>query len=372
MKPLYRQLKDRHKKLSHIHDHLGHFESDELTDGILAHLGIDLSPMEMGTGMTSTSIIPYFIPRADFPSSDDILRMSLDIRRRYDCILEHGHILDRRRSDSQEELEEDTQSERTLFPIKLIDTFFNYMHSFDPARKSFWRLGWRSCYGWMRHIPGPDSPRHCSHRGKIEHSQCDSSGIGQNICRREQSIKLHPELSDAEYDSNKEDSIPVTFRTCASHGAHWATISKIGKRRPFVMEVLFLIDWILYGMETQIKELSELPDGGKVENFNHILPRLAVFFDDEGLARVIYAYFDGKLKVQFTEALDFSGLEKTPPPGGMYKDVLEQSKYHEKMDMLLKWAWPIVQGDTSKENLLPGLGIDIEDEDGDADADGYV
>jgi len=86
-------------------------------------------------------------------------------------------------------------------------------------------------------------------------------------------------------------------------------------------------------------------------------------FDNKGCARVIYAYFDGKLRVQFTQALDFAFLKNIPVSGEKVMDAIDRCKYYEMVDMLLKWAWPIVRGgSTSKDVLLTTIEEDERSE----------
>lgn len=78
-------------------------------------------------------------------------------------------------------------------------------------------------------------------------------------------------------------------------------------------------------------------------------------WDFYGHCRLLYAYFDGsKLKVQFTEVLDFARFAVEPPPEMNYLDIIDLSEYYDTMDKMLKWAWPVVQGDTSKRRLENG------------------
>lgn len=74
--------------------------------------------------------------------------------------------------------------------------------------------------------------------------------------------------------------------------------------------------------------------------------------DQVGYYRLLYAYFDGsRLKVQFTRVLDFSGMAVEPPAGKNYLDIINLPKYYDTMDKVLKWAWPVVQGDTGQGGL---------------------
>ena len=63
--------------------------------------------------------------------------------------------------------------------------------------------------------------------------------------------------------------------------------------------------------------------------------------------RVLYAYFDGeKLKVQFTPTVKFEEMVMIPPPGVKYLDHVDLDEYRRKMDLVLKWVWPVIKGDS--------------------------
>ncbi|KAJ6114953.1 hypothetical protein N7486_000731 [Penicillium sp. IBT 16267x] len=125
---------------------------------------------------------------------------------------------------------------------------------------------------------------------------------------------------------------------------------------PSVTELIVLVKLILHGVVRQIEELKQLQSKG-LEHFHHILPRLIIALDEYCHARVLYAYFDDeKLKVQFTSALDFEKFDfeqfrrkKRLSPGIKYIDSMDWSKYHDMMDKLLKWMWPVVQGELTEE-----------------------
>lgn len=75
-------------------------------------------------------------------------------------------------------------------------------------------------------------------------------------------------------------------------------------------------------------------------------------YDLHGHCRLLYAYFDGRrVKVQFTGVLDFSRMAVEAPSGTNLLDLIDLSEYYDTMDKLLKWAWPVLQGDTSQEGL---------------------
>ncbi|KAJ6114744.1 hypothetical protein N7486_000522 [Penicillium sp. IBT 16267x] len=64
-----------------------------------------------------------------------------------------------------------------------------------------------------------------------------------------------------------------------------------------------------------------------------------------------YGWLAGVLKIQFTELVDFAPFAVRPPPNMDYLDLIDLSQYDDKLDKMLKWAWPVIQGHTGKEGL---------------------
>lgn len=73
---------------------------------------------------------------------------------------------------------------------------------------------------------------------------------------------------------------------------------------------------------------------------------MVISFLPDARVRVLHGYFDnGRLKVAYTQALNFDAED-----------------YTDKMDVLLQWAWPLTEGDTTKPIPLPTIEDDEEDE----------
>lgn len=73
---------------------------------------------------------------------------------------------------------------------------------------------------------------------------------------------------------------------------------------------------------------------------------MVISFLPDARVRVLHGYFDnGQLKVAYTQALNFDAED-----------------YADKMDVLLQWAWPLTDGDTTKPIPLPTIEDDEEDE----------
>lgn len=67
--------------------------------------------------------------------------------------------------------------------------------------------------------------------------------------------------------------------------------------------------------------------------------------------RLLYAYCDGRLRVHFTGVLDVTPFAVELAPEKDYLDIIDLPKYYDTIDKMLKWAWPVVRGDTSKRRL---------------------
>lgn len=73
---------------------------------------------------------------------------------------------------------------------------------------------------------------------------------------------------------------------------------------------------------------------------------MVISFLPDARVRVLHGYFDnGRLKVAYTPALNFDAED-----------------YADKIDVLLQWAWPLTDGDTTKPIPLPTIEDDEEDE----------
>lgn len=68
--------------------------------------------------------------------------------------------------------------------------------------------------------------------------------------------------------------------------------------------------------------------------------------DKFGGCRMFQSYFDGKLHVQFSELLDLGHMIAVPAYGEKYFDMVDRKDFLEKLNLLLKWAWPFPQGNT--------------------------
>lgn len=65
---------------------------------------------------------------------------------------------------------------------------------------------------------------------------------------------------------------------------------------------------------------------------------MVVSFQPRARVRILYAYFDGAIKVHFTKIQEFEGPD-----------------YEKMMDCLLRWSWPLLSGRTSTIIPLPTI-----------------
>ncbi|CAI7647238.1 unnamed protein product [Penicillium glandicola] len=112
---------------------------------------------------------------------------------------------------------------------------------------------------------------------------------------------------------------------------------------PSVGELIVLVRWMLSGIQNHKHQFGRY--------FRHERPQLdfptmVISFLPDARVRVLHGYFDdGRLKVAYTQALNFDAED-----------------YADKMDVLLQWAWPFTDGDTTKPIPLPTIEDDEEDE----------
>ncbi|KAJ5710999.1 hypothetical protein N7488_005155 [Penicillium malachiteum] len=95
-----------------------------------------------------------------------------------------------------------------------------------------------------------------------------------------------------------------------------------------------------------------MAQGESPTTFHQMIPIFVQIEDSKGYCHLLSAYFDGlRLKIQFTQLLDFTAVAVVPPADKSYLEVIDLQSYYDTMDRLLKWAWEIVQGDTRVERL---------------------
>ncbi|KAJ5135127.1 uncharacterized protein N7515_004405 [Penicillium bovifimosum] len=121
-----------------------------------------------------------------------------------------------------------------------------------------------------------------------------------------------------------------------SNQLHHETLPSIG-------EVVVLLRWMLDATRKHKHLLGRHSRQGQKQ---HDFPTMVISFLPDARVRILHGYLDNSdcLQLAYTRALDF-----------------DTEDYAEKMDILLQWAWPEVQGDTTKPIPLP-LVDEEEDE----------
>ncbi|KAJ5164889.1 uncharacterized protein N7500_006719 [Penicillium coprophilum] len=112
---------------------------------------------------------------------------------------------------------------------------------------------------------------------------------------------------------------------------------------PSVGELIVLVRWMLSGFKNHKHQFGRYH---RHERSQLEFPTMIISFLPDARVRVLHGYYDnGRLKVAYTQALNF-----------------DADDYVEKMDVLLQWAWPFTEGDTTKPIPLPMIEDDEEDE----------
>ncbi|KAJ5576014.1 hypothetical protein N7535_002940 [Penicillium sp. DV-2018c] len=151
------------------------------------------------------------------------------------------------------------------------------------------------------------------------------------------------------FDSNDRHGFTIqSGATCAdaksSHHLVVMTSNKLyHETLPSIGEVVVLLRWMLDATQKH-KHLMGPYD--RQEQKLHDFPTMVISFLPDARVRILHGYLanDGHLQLAYTQAVNF-----------------DTADYSEKMDILLQWAWPEVEGDTSKPIPLPPIYEDEED-----------
>ncbi|OQE17293.1 hypothetical protein PENSTE_c021G03971 [Penicillium steckii] len=102
----------------------------------------------------------------------------------------------------------------------------------------------------------------------------------------------------------------------------------------------------IYTMARLIR--SEMPE----ENCDFNFPQLALIFDHSHKCRILQSFFDGRLHVLFSEILSFEQfiiLDSEVENEDSYFDIVDREAYLKKLNIILKWIWPVVREVTDME-----------------------
>ncbi|KAJ5097261.1 hypothetical protein N7456_007982 [Penicillium angulare] len=322
MNPLLVQLELRYSRLKEIRDSFPDLEGLPLNPQIMERLGIDFSPMDLDTGATSNSVTAYFLPRKSVPNCRDVRKKIGDEmlemgQQRLDKILDEWHEEDCKRSILNR-----------FFPTELWGTYESYAHG-----------GIGNSYSKICKYANSDSWNLSVDKSKI--ADLYYSFIVESLI-----------LMDGE--AGFVTGVQRTYdNKSRCHGMRRVNVPYLHEQLPSINEVAAVVEDIMHAMNEQRERLSKMDNHSSPRPFDLIIPKLVQLIDNRGYCRVLWAYFDGsRLKVQFTELLDFSQLAVLHPPEKSYMEVIDVSKYYATMDRFLMWAWPIAQGETEDNSIL--------------------
>ncbi|OJJ45353.1 hypothetical protein ASPZODRAFT_2109743 [Penicilliopsis zonata CBS 506.65] len=313
------EFEKRYARLTHIAHLLENSKSRLITRRKQKRLKIHLNPLDINSGRTSSTVFPYFLPRTGVSSIFD--------------------------------LKHDSHARDAFLQCQgKYNGFKDWMHGTEDSQQGMeWRLATkleRAYYRYREECLSVDERKLLRKKNRLE---------GNESIRQ----KEYPRYKDAwsKHPTHEE--------------RHWLGSVKIDQSGddgcPSTTEVLVLVMRILNGMAYQHKwnidkKDPELKSGCAPKKLFHMYPTMIVTIDPRGKARVLWAYFDGTLHVQFSRLLDFGQFAIQPPSGKRYLNCIDVRKYFEMMDILVKWAWPVIQGDTTRPFALPPIA-ESSDED---------
>ncbi|KAF3015465.1 retrotransposon-like protein 1 [Penicillium rubens] len=131
-----------------------------------------------------------------------------------------------------------------------------------------------------------------------------------------------------------------------------ALVDVSDENRPSITELVVLANRMLKAMNLQKRRLSTSQNDNN--QFHHLFPTTIVTFDKYNRARVLSGYYDGGLKVHFTEPLDFDERTRYVFQGSLFeRDWVSDPYYAEMMRRLAAWTWPKAQMNTAQTFTLP-------------------
>ncbi|KAF4763249.1 hypothetical protein HAV15_000547 [Penicillium sp. str.  len=151
------------------------------------------------------------------------------------------------------------------------------------------------------------------------------------------------------FNSNDQHGFTIQMGATSADGksAHQLVVMKSENcyhdTLPSVGELIVLVRWMLSRIKNHKHQFGRYH---RHERPQLDFPTMVISFLPDARVRVLHGYFDnGQLKVAYTQALNFDAED-----------------YADKMDVLLQWAWPLTDGDTTKPIPLPTIEDDEEDE----------
>ncbi|CAG7960939.1 unnamed protein product [Penicillium nalgiovense] len=292
-----------------------------MTDEQLSDLGVDFHQFDIRTGtISSPSVTSYFLPRVDFRDVLDSDLAASPFLEAASCSevpgpRRHPWILE--------------SFEMAMFPDMMTDqyNYFTWTGS-DFSFKEFHQEGDTHFF------------------------------LGGGL------LSVRREFLDFECTNTEKLEFPLDELSCHEHKGHQRSIvgfcnqEKCGDKRPSSME-LFAIAALTHEEMTEVdrersyKNRSDesrsdesRSDEDRSDECYFTFPHLVFLMDKFGGCRMFQSYFDGKLHVQFSELLDLGHMIAVPAYGEKYFDMVDRKDFLEKLNLLLKWAWPFPQGNT--------------------------
>ncbi|CAI7567869.1 unnamed protein product [Penicillium palitans] len=292
-----------------------------MTDEQLSDLGVDFHQFDIRTGtISSPSVISHFLPRVDYRDvldSDLAASPFLEVASWSEVPGPHCYPWN---------LE---SIKMAMFPDMMTDqyNYFTFTGS-GHSSKEFHRDGIPNG-GWV-----VDRDTHSLLSGRRE-------------------------FLDFECTDTEKLECPLDSLSCHEHKGHQRSIvgfcnqEKCGDKRPSSME-LFAIAVLTHTEMTQVDRQRSYENRWDESRSNEdrsdecyfTFPHLVFLMDKFGGCRMFQSYFDGKLHVQFSELLDLGHMIAVPAYGEKYFDMVDRKDFLEKLNLLLKWAWPFAQGNT--------------------------
>ncbi|KAJ5371320.1 uncharacterized protein N7496_007412 [Penicillium cataractarum] len=305
----------------------------------LLRLGIELHHIVIETGSISPPAKTFFLPKTDFTEISDACKQNTSWIKV--CWGEAIHAAAKPKGERK--LFSDKPE---LFALALLFDFEEYSFEGKKGLDGSFNLDsfhfrrppeavQPSRYGWMCDHETKDI--RSNPRFKREFQVLDTVPDEMRHFRRRSVHTGVTRLSGG-------DELLVDYR-CHVWAYNW--VGQCGNdSRPSRDEIVVLVYTMLESM------LCATHNAGQ-RSYNPNFPTLLFLSDQLGHCRILSGYYDGKLHVGLTRLLDFSEYALVPPAGMSYLESIDQDKFYQMMNMLLKWAWPVALDSTNEEKDIP-------------------
>ncbi|KAJ5463209.1 hypothetical protein N7475_008153 [Penicillium sp. IBT 31633x] len=285
-----------------------------MTNEQLSDLGVECHQFDIRTGtIPSPSVITYFLPRIDFRDVLDSDLAASPFMEAASCTEVPGP---RRNPWTLESFE------MVMFPDMMTGQYNYFAFSGnDVSPKEFHHEG-IPIDGWVVDRDARSLLRGALFSGRRKFLDFD--------CTNTEKLKF-----------------PLDSLSCHEHKGHKRSIvefcnqEQCGDKQPSSMELFAIAALAHREMTTVDRERSYK---NRSDECYFTFPNLVFLMDKFGGCRMFQSYFDGKLHVQFSELLDLGHTIAVPAYGEKYFDMVDRKDFLKKLNLLLKWAWPIPQG----------------------------